>query len=247
VEVDSDSKQISLQAWIDGASLAYREQNGRLLVELEVATIVNDRMGKPVSTGSETIRGSFALDQLETVKRLGFRYATRIAVKPGHYQVRVGIIENESQRIGTAIAWVDVPSLAAEKVMLSDLLLSEVTDDSKQPMTSSVAAISPWFGVRYFSRDTSLIYELMIYSEPSSNPESELVMQRQLLREGRVIYQSPQESIASRIVRREKKGLSIAGQLKLDLEPGIYELLISITDPKKKETVRKSVTFGIAR
>jgi hypothetical protein len=62
-----------------------------------------------------------------------------------------------------------------------------------------------------------------------------------------VVYQSPQEPIASRLIGREKKGISIGGKIQVGMEPGIYELRISVTDTKKKKTTQETVTFGVAR
>jgi VWFA-related protein len=85
LEVDADTAQVSLEAWIDGAGLTYSEQGGQFQMEIEVATVVSDRFGKVVHTDSRKIQGGFPADQLESVKRTGFRYTTRIGVKPGHY------------------------------------------------------------------------------------------------------------------------------------------------------------------
>ena len=217
-------------------------------MEIEVAVLVSDRFGKVVSSGSETIRGGFPADQLATVKRTGFRYTKRIAVKPGQYQVRVGVSEQGADRIGTAITWVEVPRIDTDKLTLSSILLSEDEEGlQKRSNGATGGGISPWFGVRYFIRNTFLIYQLMVYPAPSREQEAGLLIRREIRKGGEVVYQSPQEPIASRVTGREKKGISIGGKIQVGMEPGIFELRISITDPKKKKTTQQSVTFGIAR
>jgi VWFA-related protein len=246
LEVDYDTKQISFESWIDGASLTYREQNGRASIELEVATVVYDRTGQQVSTRLETIRGDIPVERIDAVKRTGFRYTTRIAVKPGRYQVRIGVCENETERIGTAITWVEVPRVTPDKLALSDIILSEGADETQRRLTAATgAAISPRFGIRYFTRDTFLVYQLMIYAAPSAYPESALLMQCEITKGGKIIYQTQREPIASRLVAKQKKGFAIGGQIRLAMEPGIYDLQISITHAKSGKTTREGVTFGI--
>ena len=248
LEVDSDAAQVSLQAWIDGAGLTYRAGGGRFQIELEVATVVYDRRGQPVTTRSETIRGNLRVEEVEIAKRDGLRYATRLTVKPGHYQVRIGISEKGAEHIGTAITWVEVPTIGRDKLALSNILLSEGSNEAEKRLTaSSGGGISPWLGVRYFTRGTFLVYQLMIYNAPSKDPESELVIQSEITRGGEVVYQSQPTPIASRVVGKEKKGILLGGQIKLALEPGIYELRISIGEARSKRKAQQAVTFGIAR
>ena len=87
----------------------------------------------------------------------------------------------------------------------------------------------------------------MIYPTPSRDQEAGLLIQREITKSGKAIYQSRQEPVASRLIAREKKGISIGGRIQVGMEPGIYELRISVTDPKSKKTTQETVTFGIGR
>ena len=248
LEADADAAQVSLQAWIDGTGLTYREQGGRVQIDLQVATVVYDRFGKVVSTASEVIRGGFSAEQLEPVKRTGFRYTKRIAAKPGRYQIRIGVSDSSAGHIGTAITWVEVPRLGTGKLILSNIILAEDSDErQKRSNGESGGGINPWAGIRYFTRNTFLVYQLMIYNALSRDAETGLVIQREITQFGKVIYQSPQEPLASRLTGREKKGMSIGGKIQLGMDPGIYEMRISVTDTKSKKTTQQAVTFGIAR
>ena len=74
LEVGSDDQQVSLQALIDGADLTFKEQNGRMLLELEMAAVVYDRTGKALKTLTETVRGSLSTLEADEAKRTGFHY-----------------------------------------------------------------------------------------------------------------------------------------------------------------------------
>jgi len=244
LEVGTDAEQISLQAQIDGASLTYAEPGEKSLIELEFATVVYDRTGKPINTITETIRGALSTAEAEAAKRTGFHYSKRIAVKPGLYNIRVGVRELSTDRIGTASTWIETPSLSGGKLTLSSILLTKDSEAAKPRESSgSLVAAAP-VGITYYKPGSPLLYYVMIYNSRSPSG-SGLTMQWDISQAGKVIYKAEPQPIASRVIGRDKKGIEIGGQLKLPLQPGLYELRISIADSKSKQATQRAATFAI--
>lgn len=239
LEVGTDGEQVSLQALIDGTDLSYREQNGQLLLELEMAAVVYDRTGKPVKTLTETIRGSLSPQQVDEAKRMGFHYSKRIALKPGLYNVRLGLREVGTDRIGTAATWLEVPDLGSGKLTLSTILLTKNSAETSTPVSGRALTA---LGAASYRAGSPILYYLLIYN---ARGESDLKMQWEIAEAGKVIHQTEWQPVASRLIGRDKKGIEIGGQLALTLQPGVYELRITVSDSKSKQTANRTVAFAI--
>jgi VWFA-related protein len=239
-EVGSDVEQVSLQAVIDGTDLNYTEKNGRLLLELEMAAAVYDRTGKPVKTLTETIRGSLSQQEADEAKRTGFHYTKRIPLKPGLYNVRIGLRELSTDRIGTATTWLEVPNRNSGKLTLSAILLTKDSSEATKPAGNAQASAALATGS--YRAGSPILYYLLIYN---ARGESDLKMQWDIAESGKVIHQTEPQPVTSRVIGRDKKGLEIGGRLALSLQPGVYELRITISDSKSRQTAKRTVAFAI--
>ncbi len=240
LEVGSDGEQVSLQAVIDGTDLNYREQNGRLVLELQMAAVVYDRMGKPIKTLTETIRGTLSPQEADEAKRTGFHYTKRIALKPGLYNIRVGLREVSTDRIGAATTWLEVPNLDSRKLTLSAILL---TKDTAETTKSSTGAPAPSaLAAPSYRTGSPILYYLLIYN---SRGESDLSMQWEIAEAGKVLHKTDWQPVTTRVIGRDKKGLEIGGQLALTLQPGVYELRITVSDSKSRQKATRTVAFAI--
>lgn len=243
LEVGTDGEQVTLQALIEGRELNYREQNGRLLLELELAVVVYDRTGKPVKTLTETIRGSLSPQDVAEAKRMGFHYSKRIALKPGLYNIRLGLREVGTDRMGTATTWLEVPNLSSRKLTLSSILLTrDSVKTSSSPGLAGSARTSTAPGMASYRTGSPILYYLLIYN---ARGESDLKMQWEIAEGGKVIHQTEWQPVASRLIGRDKNAIEIGGQLALTLQPGVYELRITVSDSKSRQTVSRTVAFAI--
>ena len=240
LEVGTDVEQVSLQALIDGTDLNFREQNGRLLLELEMAAVVYDRTGKPIKTLTETIRGSLSPQEADEAKRMGFHYSKRIALKPGLYNVRLGLREVATDRIGAATTWLEVPNLDSGKLTLSGILLTK--DPSETAKSTGSAAAPAALRAASYRVGSPILYYLLIYN---ARGESDLRMQWEIAEAGKVIHKTEWQPVTSRVIGRDKKGIEIGGQLALALQSGVYELRITVSDSKSKQTAKRTVAFAI--
>ncbi len=242
LEVGTDAEQVSLQAQIDATNLSFREQSGRLLIELELVAVVYDRTGKPINSITETIRGAMSVSEVEAAKKTGFHYSKRLALKPGLYNIRLGLREIGTDRVGTAATWLEVPNLGQGKLTLSSILLTKDSVETAAPRGSGGGGAPAALGVAYYNTGSPVLYYLMIYN---ARAESDLTMQWEIAEAGKVIHRTEWQPVASRLIGRDKKGIEIGGQLTLTLQPGLYELRISVTDSKSKQTAQRTVAFAI--
>jgi VWFA-related protein len=243
LEFETDEAKISLQVHIDGDNLQYREQEQGHVLQLEMATVVYDSSGKPVNTFIHNIHGNLRSDRIELAKQYGYRYEQRIDVKPGLYQLRVGVREVGTERIGTGVAWVDVPELKRKRLTLSSLFIGQQEPQGRLLASQGFESVQGE-AIRRLKKGNALAYFLMIYN--ASAPPEELTMQVAILSGQTEIYKSEWQPVSSRTTGQDKKGMGVAGQLVLtDVEPGIYELRVAIKEPKLKKPVHQSAAFEV--
>ena len=241
LEVESDQAQVSIRVEIDGSHLNYRQQSDRAMLGLEVATSIHDRTGRLVKSFLEKIQGGMPFDHLNDAKRSGFIYSKRVELKPGYYQIRVGVLEPETESIGTAISWVEVPDLSKGTLALSSILLAPEID---APNTPSAASLQ-WNAIRSYKSPGVLVYYLMLYNAPSTIG-SELTIHSEIAQDEKVVYQSEENPLPSRMIGRDRKGMGIGGRLNLELESGFYQLRVAIKDKSNRES-RRSIAFAVER
>jgi VWFA-related protein len=262
LENDTDNSQVWAQIYVDGKDLEYKQENGRFILNVEVVTQVFNNLGKMVSSTIDTIQGNLQSQRLALAKQNGFRQMKRLTLKPGAYQVRIGVREPSSEKIGTATAWVEVPDLKKNKLAMSGVFLSESASSREQiskaaEQVSSTTKTSQskekeFFlskvtqGIPVYKSGNLLAYYFVIYNQSSkSSAPTDLVMQSEILQDENIVFKSDWQPISERMLKQGKKGLELGGMLELNLKPGIYEMRISVKDAKAKKTVQQSSIIGV--
>jgi hypothetical protein len=101
---------------IDDSALSFELTEGKLSADVDIGGILYDDKGKPINSfvgrlrifpqaaGATTTAGSATRQ-----KRSIYRFST--LVPGGLYQVRIGVRDLKSSRIGSAMDWVTVPKI----------------------------------------------------------------------------------------------------------------------------------------
>ncbi|MEP7339829.1 MAG: VWA domain-containing protein [Acidobacteriota bacterium] len=251
-ELEDDPSSVLLQVYIEGNSLEYKTEDQKHLFNLNVAAVVFDQSGKMVSGVSDDVKGALPPERLAVVKRNGLRSDRRLTLPPGLYQIRVGVLELGTERMGTASAWVEVPKIGQKKLAASDLLLTDqarirAAAATQEPSDTSAVVSHIQQGIRYFQKSEILVYFLRVYpAQNTAKSEVELLMQSQIVKGEKSIYKSPLMPLAERMNTKDKKGIEISQELKLSsFSPGIYELRVMAKDPKSGQIAQRTILFGI--
>lgn len=98
---------------IDDSALTFDLTDGKLSADVDIGGIVYDDKGKPIDSFVGRLRifprSSSAQGSAIQQKRSVYRFST--LVPGGLYQVRVGIRDLKSSRIGSAMDWITVPKI----------------------------------------------------------------------------------------------------------------------------------------
>lgn len=245
----SDGAQVSFRALIDASALDFRERpDKRLALDLETVTAAYDLSGKLVRSFPETVRSQLAPERAELLRRQGLESVKRLSLKPGLYQIRFGVREASTGRVGTSSVVVEVPDLSKGKLTLSSIFLRE---DLNATVPAGGAAAPPRarlrHGVRVYRPGESLVYQLRVYQGAADQQGAADSLSLQLdLRQGeRPVFVGEWQAVAPLVVARDARGVELGGQLKMSLPPGVYELGLSVRDERRKQTVRGSVPFVV--
>jgi len=246
LEREDDDSQVTLQIHLDGHLVQYETENQKLRLNCEAVVVIFDKAGKMALTFSEPITASFNPEQLEKGKQNGYRYAKRIKLSPGLYQLRVGIRDVNSGLMGTSTSWVTVPDLNSKKMTLSGLFLGkEVPTDpganSQKPPLPTIIA-----GQTAFKLREPILYRFVLYNAPTDpEAQSNLMLRVEVLQSEKVVYAGDWQSLTPHTVRSDRTGIELGGQLKIGAEPGIYTLRVTVRDQKNKHTAEQSMDLEL--
>lgn len=248
---EGDDTQVTVQVHLDGNALQYQKQGESFLLDGEVVITIFDHTGKLTDTSAEALKASLSGEQAQRARREGFRYNKRLALKPGFYQLRVGVRDVASNLIGTSMCWVDVPDLQKSKLALSSLFLGregKSQDRTETPEGQNKQTAAPTFviGRASFKSGDIAYYRFVVYSaQASGEAESPATMKVEIIGGETVVYQGGWQPLAARTIRRDAKGIEAGGRLQLGLDPGVYSLRVTLKDPKSKKPVQQTADFEI--
>jgi hypothetical protein len=97
---------------INREALSFDLKDGKQAADLDIGGIFYDDKGKPVNSFVGRLRVFPVPDDAPPEKRKGVIYGFRVWLAPGLYQVRVGIRDVMSGRLGSAMEWIEIPKLS---------------------------------------------------------------------------------------------------------------------------------------
>jgi len=226
---------------VDARDLQFvRQPDGRKHLALDLAAVIFGDNGQVVDGKLAAFAGSPDEEGMEAMLQRGVDYVVDIPVgKAGGYQLRAGVRDSASQRVGSAGLFIDVPSTRLRRLRLSGIILNPKGVGDKSP------------AVRRFEVGDEVPFAMEIYNA-RLDPATHLPN----LEESIQLYRETQQVLAFNKPFGDgepsaPKRLPLAGTLRLglELEPGDYALEITVTDklaPKKHATASQWIDFEIA-
>lgn len=185
----------------------------------------------------------------------GFIYDFVFPVKkPGAYQLRIALRDHETDKIGSANQFVEVPNLKKDRLQLSGVVLDNYTysdwlnmNAGKPPKGIRLGPLT-YTSLRQFKRGTVVRYGFSIYNAKAA-PAPNLTSQITIYRDGKPVFEG-KASPVSLEPGFDPKSINYNSALSLGNEmlPGDYVLQVTITDglaKAKKNTATQFVQFEI--
>ncbi len=246
--------------YVDGQSLKFTEEaDGSHKAAVDVVAMTFDAEGTTVDqryrTETVVVRGS----EYNDVLRDGLIFGINLPVKKaGAFQLRIAVRDANTQRVGAANQFIEVPNLTKNRLTLSGMYvasseLRRTISAATNTLTSAPAVtaretpgteegkigeVDPQAGpaVRRFRPGTTIDYGYEVYNAQldKQTRRPQLQTQLRLFRDNKPVFSGKVISISG---PSDSKRLVAFGHLKLgeNLTPGEYVLHVVVTDTLAKE------------
>jgi VWFA-related protein len=206
--------------------------------------------GRAVDQISKTYMIPLKPDVYERVRKNGFVYNFVFPIKkPGAYQLRVAIRDHETNRLGSANQFIEVPNVGKGRLVLSGTVLENYTaadyqrrvkmggsgEDLSNPVLDTT--------LRQFKRGTVMTYSFNIYNAKTM-PAPNLSYQTRIYRDGNTFFEGQVRPLPLQ-GSADPTSVGMTGSLTLgaDMEPGEYILQVSVVDNLAKKKSATAVQF----
>jgi VWFA-related protein len=252
---------------LDASKLNFKDgPNGEKLLKLELATFAFDETGAAADLSVNRLNLSYNEKQYKQVLAEGLAYRRDFQLKkPGAYQFRAVLRDDESGRTGSASQFIQVPDLSKQRLAMSGLVLtapkqvaapSAPSSDAAAaseaavtltPAEKAAAESTPTSGlptspfVRKFPRNGWIQYGAAIYNATTDKKTSQtqITVQTEIYRDGKAVYQFPARPVEFTAGMNPKR-FDYVGRLRLNnLPAGAYLLRMVVTDGLAKKNARR--------
>ncbi|MGA9767670.1 MAG: VWA domain-containing protein [Blastocatellia bacterium] len=250
LDLQADSAQVSLHTFTDGKKLRYVEENNSLVSKLTILVEVINARGKAESITQDAIQIRLSPEQYKEAGQNVYRQVKRLQLRPGLYQIRVGVRDQATDLIGTSMAWVEVPDLKSKKLALSGISLALSQSANALPQAEIKKTVTQPVikrGISIFRAADYLTYFSRAYSDFSNEKRSnDLRVRAQIVQGEKVVLEDDWRLLSSLVTDQERNSVEFGGQFGLKTLPaGVYELRIMISDQQSKQTAVQAKMFEI--
>jgi VWFA-related protein len=248
-DVPNKGPALSTGIHIPGEFVTFGEQpDGKIQAVIDLSAVYFDEKGVIKDSFMDRIVSTAPdLDKTKNFRNdIMFTYPAKLP--PGLYQVRVAVRDDNSGKVGSAQAWIEIPDLANKKLAMSSLLLGERTQ-AMMTNVSNTGGVSPiaLSASHRFQRDSSLRFLIFAYNSALSpvDQKPDVAVQVQVIRDDQPVLTTALRKVntegATDLVR-----LPYAAEIPLgDLLPGRYLLNVTLIDRVAKQSTSRQTHFDV--
>jgi VWFA-related protein len=246
---------VNAMLYIDPKDLAFTDQpDGWHKAVFEVAAVTFDANGQPVDSSGKTYTVQLKDTAYENTLKTGLIYTMQHPIKkPGAYQMRVALRDEDSNQVGSASEFIEVPDVTKGKLTLSSLILRKFApapaEGTAKPETKT-GGDAPTMGnpaTRMFAPGDDILYGYQIlnaHGDINQRPEVESLAR--VFRDGQEIFTGKAQPL-NMSDEPDPSHLVGGGVLKLGtkMEPGDYVVQIVVNDKAAKSTATQWTDFQV--
>ena len=223
--------------------------NGRQTAVVAIAGVVFDDRGNAGAAFDNRI--TIDSPSLEAAKEgSDLTYGYPIYLKPGLYQVRVGVRDEKTGRTGTAQSWIEIPD--SSQLALSSLLLGarmqpkvgDLSAISKDGPASVEVNITHDFSVNQYLRFLVFVYNAAPAPAPA-NSKPDVAIQVQIVRDGQPVVTTALRKVSTEGIA-DLARIPYAAEISLSgLPAGLYLLQVTVVDRVAKRSASQQTHLEI--
>jgi VWFA-related protein len=227
--------------------LSFAALNGKHTAVLTVAGVVfNDRGQSGASFNNQLTVDAPPIDAAKNGNDPAYGYS--IFIGPGIYQVRVGVRDEKSGRLGSAQGWIEIPNLSSGQFALSSVLLGDrastitasgQTENPSRPVQLSI--------VHNFSANGYLRFLVFVYNAALAPADSkpDVALQVQVVRDDQPVVTTSLKKVDVDIAP-DAAGIPYAAEMSLSgLPAGRYLFQVTVVDRVAKRSASQQTHFEI--
>lgn len=250
LDLQADDAQVSLSIYTDGKTLKYLEDNNSFLSKLLLLTEIIDSRGTSQGITQDEIQIRLSPEQYKQATKNVYRYNKRLALKPGLYQIRVGVRDPNTEMIGTSVAWVEIPKPNANRLILSSITFERfIQGNSSSPRESKPTSVPLTVrrGLSLFRNMDFVAFFCRAYNfSLTAEQATELTVRVQILQDSKTVLEDVTIPFASLVIQKENNSVKFGSQINLkNLKAGMYEIRLTVASQKSKRTATVNKLFQI--
>jgi VWFA-related protein len=250
LDLQTDDAQVSLSIYTDGKRLKYLEENNSFLSKLMLLTEIIDSGGNSRGITQDEIQIRLSPEQYKQATQNVYRYNKRLALKPGLYQIRVGVRDPNSELLGTSMAWVEIPKPNAKKLIVSSISFEKFVPGNPSSQSDAKPRAVPLTvrrGLSLFRTGDFIAFFCTAYNTSSIEKEAGgLTVRVQILQDSKTVLEDVTIPFSSLVIQKENDSVKFGSQINLkSLKAGMYEIRITVADQKSKHTATVHKLFEI--
>ena len=219
----------------DARDLTFDEEpDGARSATVDVAIVSFDANGEPVANVDKTIQLRYTKETYQEVLRRGLVYSTPVPMKKtGPYHMRAVVRDATSQKLGSAMQFVEIPDLKNGRLALSGIVMTAAESSAD---TNTQADIDGTPAVRIFKAGSAISYAYEIMNaRADGSARSQLEAQIRIYRDGQAIYALPVSPLNIEGQQNANRYV-VGGRMELKkTPPGSYVMQIIVSDTLRKD------------
>ncbi|MEZ5319368.1 MAG: VWA domain-containing protein [Vicinamibacterales bacterium] len=228
-------------------ALSFEDKGNAFANRVDLSYLATDTEGNTKKTGSKILDMVLKPEGHDAAEAHGIRFATEMPLPPGRYQIRLAAKESVGARAGSIFWDVTVPDFSAERLTMSDLVLSSAMGGAA-PTVHDAATLKAMLSVpptvgRVFSLDDTLTVFSEVYDRDTEAHDVQLKVSVQM-DDGTEVW-SDDQARESSTRNAERGSYAYSARVPLqDLAPGRFTLVVEATS-SLGPTAKRELQFRI--
>jgi VWFA-related protein len=241
---------------VDPRDLQFSEEpDGTRSAKIEVLAVTFGDNGEVADQKGQRYVVRLPPERYAKALQNGFIYGLRVPIKhPGPYQLRIALRDVNSDRLGSATQFIEVPDLKKDRLTLSSVIVDGTA--YKQPAVATDATedgvedIDPLASVtlRTFRPGTAVSYGCYIYNaRVGSSRQPQLESEVRVYRDGTEVFRTGPHPVVAPAHGEQHPFAGGVLNLGQEMTPGTYVLEVEVTDrlAKKHSRATQTVDFDV--
>jgi hypothetical protein len=233
---------------IDAKNLKFVDQpGGSKKAAISIIAAAFDERGLPAQQVSKSYAISVKPAGMKQILDDGFIYEFTFPVKkPGGFQYRVALRDDQSGTVGSANQFVQIPKMQKGRHVLSGIVLQNFTAEKWKNIGNEIAATDSVndTSLRRFSRGTVLQYAFEIYGiDLRSGKPANLSRRIRIFRDGKLVLDGKEQPISPKPGPNGRMTDTAAISIGNEMEPGDYILQVIVSNNLQSEKKKYATQF----